>query len=253
MPEFPSGIGRQAGRKASGGDGMSALFWVRIMSDVRLCHLLGLAAAEVRRRLYADEFFYGLEFDLTGPIPVYEAGTALAARKIQESDVAQLLPLRDPRMDVGELKTRLERLLLLRAGIPTCYVCVPPDGQPCGMCWLVTSHFNPELQRHFRGGIQPLRGKEVLLENIYTRADCRGGHIMAWLTLKLFDIAARQGAVRAIAFIKAQNKASLKGIQRIGWKLCVIKKVTWRFFTRRITYSYDLSQYAIPGDGSTSE
>ena len=220
------------------------------MVEIRPSRLIGLAATELRRRLYANDVFYGLDFDLTGIIAVPDVGVPLVVREIQESDIPLLLPMRRQNMNSGELRIRLERLMLLQAGIPACYVCVAPGEQPCGMCWLISSRSNRLLQRHFHGGIQELGAGEVLLENIYTRPDRRGGHIMGYLTLKLFEIASQQGATRAIAFIKAENQASLQGAQWIGWKLRFIKKVTWRLFFRRIAYSYDLSEHTVSVDDS---
>lgn len=223
---------------------MNLAFWAKTIADVKPGQLLRMIANELRRRLYANDIFFGLEFDLTDTITVPDEGVQLDVREIRETDVSLLLPVQGQRMKDGELRMRLERLMLLRDSIPTCYVCISPDKRPCGMCWLIFSQSNHLLTRHFRGGIPVLSEDEVLLENIYIREGWRGRHVMAFLTRTLFRIAAQQGATRAYAFVKADNRSSLQGSQRIGWKLRVIKQVTWRLFVRRITYSHDLSRYA---------
>ena len=196
-----------------------------------------VVSREIGRRLYSNETFIIHQFDLTRPFTIPEPSILINVRQLCESDIPRLLSLNDPDIDLTDIRNRMERLLLIQAAIPTCYVGVTDGGQPCVMCWIINHTANDKLQNHFRGGLMCLKQGEVLCENIFTHREYRNRQLMQYLTFRLFEKAALDGAQKAFAYIKADNRASLTASKQIGWRPCGLKKVRWRLFRRHITFS----------------
>lgn len=52
----------------------------------------------------------------------------------------------------------------------------------------------------------------------------------------LFDKAKREGARRAVAYIREGNRQSLAGARAIGWELSALVRVRRRMFLRRVSF-----------------
>jgi len=213
-------------------------YFIKLLFSPGFSGAAAFIAREIKRCMYSNETFLIHQFDLTQPFTVPRPSLPITVRQLSENDLPRLLSLNDPDRDLIDLRNRLERLLLIQADIPTCYVGVTGDGQPCVMCWLIRHTANDKLQHHFRGGLMSLKQGEVLCENIFTHRGYRNRQLMQYLTFKLFEKAARNGAHKAFAYIKAGNSASLTASKQIGWQLCGIKKVQWRLFQRHITFDF---------------
>lgn len=192
---------------------------------------------ELRRRLYSNESFYGLRRELPIPFEPLPANLRLTIRPIREADVPKLLSLDAPNLSREEMRVRIQRLLMLKANIQTCYVAVTPDDNPCYMHWLIGPSENRKLQVLFHGGFPPLTKDEVMLEGAFTPEGYRGKGIMRWASPQITKKAADLGTRWVITFIPVANIASLKGAKRHGFKPCMIRRDKWRLFVRDITFS----------------
>ena len=184
------------------------IYFLKLASSASSQLAWEMVSAEIRRRLYSNELGYGFQFYLGQEIKLPELGFSLMIRELASRDVTQLLNIRQSQIDGPELREIVVRQLLIEARIPTCYVGVTLEDQPCCMCWLIRASQNDLLQTHFRRLIPPLKPGEVL--NIWTHPDHRGKRLMMYLTLSLFERARREGAQRAIAYIHEGN-ASIHG------------------------------------------
>ena len=208
-----------------------------ILFSVKFSLAISFSWKEFKRRLYSDESFLGLKYDLTQELDILGPKIPLSIRKQEPRDITNILNLFDRKLDYQEFRNRLERNLFAKANVPTCYVAVTEHDVPCAMCWLIYHEDNDKLQGYFNGAIPDLKHGEVLCENIFTHRDYRGMNLMYHMTMKLFEMAKQKGAQKALAFIRENNLSSLKGSTRIGWEPFIIKKVKWRFFKRSIIYS----------------
>ena len=193
-----------------------------------------LVWTELKRRCYSDELSVGFQLDLTRTSEGTAPEGSLAIRELSSSDVPLLLDFRRRGLDAVELRAILMRHLLVEARLPTCYVGIDVEKRPCCMCWLARAEDNDRYRTYFGEGYQPLRPGEVLCEEIYTHPDHRGRRLMKHLTRAVLEIAATQdGARRALAFIRADNRQSLAGASVTGWEPFVYRQVSWRLFRRR--------------------
>jgi hypothetical protein len=196
---------------------------------------------ETLRRILSFETVSIFQFDLTKNFEVPTPSITLSIRELQDKDVNLMLPINEQGTNINELKTHLERILLIESQIPTCYVATTSNDEPCAMCWLIDHTSNEMLKRHYRGGVFELKDNEVLCEGIYVRSSYRNKKLMQYLTFRLFEKAAKNGAQKAFAFIDDKNKFSLKGSKAIGWEKVGIKRIRWILFNKLITYKMHTS------------
>jgi hypothetical protein len=214
----------------------------KLFLTIDLTKAAAVVLREISRRMYSTETFSIFQFDLTQPFSIPVPSIPINVRQLCESDIPQLLSLNEPDGDLMDLRNRLERLLLIQASIPTCYVGVTNGNHPCVMCWLINHTSNDKLQSHFKGGLMNLKPGEVLCENIFIHRLYRNKQLMPYLTFKLFEKAARDGAQTAFAYINSANIASLKVSKQIGWQSCGVKKIRWRLFKRHIKFDITLKK-----------
>jgi hypothetical protein len=208
---------------------------LRIAASQNLA-LLPALFREGIRRVFSNEMYCGFCFDLTGKIKIPILKIPLRLMRLREHDLARLFLGDKGAYEGSEVKKRVERALFAHSGIGTCYVGVSENDLPCVACWLITASDNRKTQRFFRNGLPELRSDEVMLEQAYTHSAYRGNNLMAWITLNLFQEAARCGARRAIAFVHQENDVSLAASLRIGWKPYMIKDLSWRLMRRKVTF-----------------
>ena len=209
------------------------------MKSAKTLLIVELVIKEIVRRIYSNEIFYCLHFDLSQNVIIPELPVALTIKKLQMDDFFKIIHLNKGTTS-DELKGHIERTKLFYSEIPTCYAAYSDDVNPCAFCWLIRYYENDKIKKYFKGNILDLKSDEVLCEYIYIHHNYRSLDLMAYLTYKLFEIAAQNGAKRAIAYVKDSNKRSLKGCKRIGWKPFLIKEVKFRFFKRLVSYRKNL-------------
>jgi hypothetical protein len=195
-----------------------------------------LIVREAVRRILSFETVSLLKFDLTKNFEIPTPLFPTTIRELQNKDVNLILQLNEPGINLNELRTRIERFLLIKAQIPTCYVAVNLDDEPCAICWLIDHTSNEILKSHYKGGIFSLKENEVLCEGIYIHSAYRKMKLMQYLTFKLFQMALNNGAKSAFALVDDRNIISLKGSKTIGWKKVGVKKIKWLIFNRSITF-----------------
>lgn len=199
--------------------------------------MAALALTEIRRRISSNEIHYGFYFDLNQTIPVKQPPFPMKVRLISPDDIPRLFYASTAHLTNDEIKERLQRLIFLAADVPTCFVAAKSDRLPYALCWLIDFRENDRLSHFFKGGLPPLKPDEVYLEFVFVHPDYRGNELMDWISKKLFLQAKSNGANRALAFIRGENKISLASARLIGWQPFLKKNVSWKFFKRRITFA----------------
>jgi hypothetical protein len=156
---------------------------------------------------------------------------------MHERDICVLLDLERPGLTSSERRELIERILLHKEGVRTCYVAVDKrNGAPCYMQWLIGSDENLSLKRIFRGGFPWLKPNEVLAEDAFTAESYRGLGIMSCAMAKIAEREATTNVRYVIGFVHNQNVASLKSCQRAGFVPYMIRKEKNFFFRRSITF-----------------
>ena len=217
-------------------DWMNFKFLKYVLNTAGFTKTIILIIKEVLRRTLSFETVSILQFDLTKNYEIPSASIPLLIKELNNEDIETLLPLNEQGISLNELRIRIERILLIKAQIPTCYVCTTLNDEPCAMCWLIEHTSNAMLKSHYKGGLFELKDKEVLCEGIYVHNAFRNKKLMQYLTLRLFEKAAKNEAQKAFAFVADTNNVSLKGSKVIGWEKVGIKEVKWILFNRSITY-----------------
>ena len=211
------------------------IIW-RLWLSAGFTKTLNLILRETFRRILSFETASIFQFDLTNNFEVPAPSLSFSIRELQDKDVNLMLPLSKQGTNINELKTQLERMLLIESQIPTCYVATTSNNEPCAMCWLIDHTSNEMLKRHYNGGILELKENEVLCEGIYIRSTYRNKKLMQYLTFRLFEKAVKNGSQKALAYIADKNEVSLKGSKTIGWEKVGTKRIRWILFNRLITH-----------------
>ncbi len=191
---------------------------------------------EIIRRFYSEDTYYGLRRDLYLPFESPPAKIPIAIRPARPSDIPKLLNSHEGFLRRMELKDYVTRISLVKSGIPTCYVAVTGQDEPCYMQWLIGPQENEDLLRHFRGGFPPLGPDEMLLEGAYTPGLYRGLGIMPCAMAKIAEQGNEFGARRIITYVRDDNDAALKGCKRAGFLPFTIRTAQWRSFKRRLNF-----------------
>lgn len=184
-------------------------------------------------RAWSSTVSLGLQRDLDVPFTAPAAAIPISVRPARDGEIASMLAIPNHGLTSDEL---LERLSLLESGIPTAYVAVTEDEEPCYMQWLMTSTDNDRIQALFNGSFPRLAGDEALLECAYTPPAFRGLKIMPAAMARIAERARDFGASRVMTFVVPDNIPSLKGCERSGFKPFLTKRDEWRAFRRTITF-----------------
>lgn len=119
------------------------------------------AGKHLRRWQRSDFLFYGLRRDLAQPFEVPSAKIPLTVRPMREGDIPALVDIHTPGTTDQGIYERMNRLEFIRAGIPTCYLAVAPDDQPCYMQFLIGPRENAKLRAYLGGLFPPLAPDEA--------------------------------------------------------------------------------------------
>ena len=207
---------------------------IAFLARCRLSAVLRLLVTELRRRMCSTEEFHLLTCELTTDVPIAFARRPVSLRPLEASDLAPLFAWGRMITSAGELKALLECYLFSRSGIGQGYAGVDREGTALVLCWLVYAEQNTRLQSWFDRALPPLDDRQALLEYVYTRPDCRGANLMAWISTSLFQLARRDGRTTATAYVRTRNRESMAAAQRIGWRITGRKRVRWRGFRRTV-------------------
>ena len=209
---------------------------IKIVPQLRRGHF-GVILNAIRKMSYSDSLSFGLRRDLTTPFETPSASIPLIVRPLVDGDISALLNMDAADITSEGINERWQRLQLLKADIPTCYVAVTPSHAPCCMQWLIMPSENDNVQSYFGGLFPRLAPDEALLEGAFTSETHRGQRIMSCAMAQIAKKAEDFGARWAITFVSHDNIPSLKGCKRAGFIPFLIRKEKWRLFRRRVTFT----------------
>lgn len=214
-------------------------------SHPRLLHLMnamkllrnghyGIFFSELKTRLRSESYSFGLKRDLDKKFEAPKAKIELKIRELKKEDVPLLLensvenPI-NPRIIASQQAH-------VNANIPTCYVAVTENDDPCYMQWLFTHDKNDVIEEHFEGIFPRLIESEALLEGAYGRLSYRGLRVMPAAMARIAEKAAEKGVSRVITFVDVSNIPSLKGCMRAGFEPYILRKEKMMLFKRSISF-----------------
>jgi GNAT superfamily N-acetyltransferase len=121
-------------------------------------------------------------------------------------------------------------LRLIRAGLPTPYVAVTGNDQPCYVQWLIGSSDDETVHRLFGNRFPVLRSDEMLLEGAFTLEEWRGKGIMAAAMAQIAEKAIPHAARYVVTLVNDDNIPSLKGCKKAGFAPYLARTDHWRHF-----------------------
>ena len=123
---------------------------IKILFSVRFSLAISFGWKEIKRRIYSNEAFFGLKYDLTKEINILEPKIPVTIRNLEAKDIPNILNLTARKINQTEFRNRLERHLFAKTNVPTCYVAVAEHDVPCAMCWLVYHEDNDKTSGIFQ-------------------------------------------------------------------------------------------------------
>lgn len=202
----------------------------KILWDVARRGQVSVVVGELRKWLWSDAVAFGLERDLTKPFDAPAALLPIHVRPLEPADeqrlfTAELAASADSSGDSSYAYLLKNRLAFLGKRIPTCYVAVTQENEPCYMQWLIGPESNDQIRRYFRGMFPKLERDERLLEYAFTVRRFQGKRIMPAAMARIAQKGLESGAARAITFVDTDNAAALKGCERAGF-VPYLKRIT---------------------------
>ncbi|MGD2065335.1 MAG: GNAT family N-acetyltransferase, partial [Dehalococcoidia bacterium] len=91
-------------------------------------------------------------------------------------------------------------------------------GDQCFLAWLISTKDCAVVNRGFKSRLPSLHEDELLLENCYTFEQYRGNGIMPSVVFELWEMARSRGFKRMIAYVRQDNEASLRALEKIGFR-----------------------------------
>ncbi len=189
-----------------------------------------------QRWLFSDSFSYGLRRDLTVPFEAPPAKVPLTVRPMREDEARELLDTRVSGLSGQGLYERMNRLEFVAAKIPTCFVAVAKNDEPCYMQALIGPSENARLQEYFEGFFPWLRSDEALLEHAFTLETFQGLGIMPCAMARIAEKGRDLGARWIITFVAHDNIPALKGCKRAGFSPYLIRRERWRLFRKQLFF-----------------
>jgi hypothetical protein len=190
-------------------------------TDRSLDRGLALLRAKVARRLalglYARQVSIGLRRDLSVAVDPPTARIPVSLRRFREDDLPALFPAECDASAKGE-RTDVEwRLRAAAYGmLPSrCFVAIDErSSRPCHIQWLTEPGYGDAIRQ--AGALPTLAAEEAMLENAFTPVEYRGLGIMSVAVHLIAERAAALGKRYLVAYVDADNRASLNGVERAG-------------------------------------
>ena len=138
--------------------------------------------------------------------------------------------------DLNALKEGHRHVRLVEAQIPNCYVATTKENVTIYRQWLFTHESQQQINDYF-GPIFPIISEnEAIIEGVFTHPDYRGLNIMSSAMTKILEQEQYKNLNKVIAFVKEQNKPSLKGFYKMGFVPYIIRQEAWFLFRRKVTF-----------------
>lgn len=141
---------------------------------------------------------------------------ALKARHVEPRDAADFFTLRG--LTGRERRDAAARILMLQAGIQTCYVVEDNSGTARYIEWLIPFSESEKLHRAYGNWYPELRPDEAIVEHAYALPKYRGTGFAPCAASRIFEIAREEGVRSIVTFIPTWNKRSLGTFTRLGFK-----------------------------------
>lgn len=184
--------------------------------------------ARVARRMalgpFSERVSIGLTRDLSVAVEPPAARIPVRLRDFRPDDLPALFPVGGDKAAERERDDVRWRLRAAAHGVlpSRCFVLVDEvSGRPCHIQWLTGPGYGDAIRR--TGALPVLAADEAMLENAYTPASFRGLGVMAAAVHLIAERARALGKRRLVAFVDADNAASLKAVQRAGFTPCSIR------------------------------
>jgi GNAT superfamily N-acetyltransferase len=190
----------------------------------------------VRHHWHSNSSSVGLRRDVTIPFPAPPAAIPITVRQLAERDIPILFEQTGQELTGEAKRQRATRLRLVRLRLPTCYVAVTADDQPCYVQWLIGAESNDAVQRLFVNRFPVLAPDDMLLEGAFTLEAWRGKGIMAAAMAQIAEKALDHHARYVVTLVATDNIPSLKGCKKAGFEPYVARTDSWRRF--RFTASF---------------
>jgi len=210
---------------------------LRIIAELILKGQVAYPLKKLRRWIYWDTEAFGLRRDLSVPFEPAPAKIPLRIRPLKDSDLTKIFGHLAPPSSGEEAYQLRHRLNFLKSGIRTCYVASTLDEQPCYMQWLITASENEKMQKYFFGLHAPLAPDEALMEDAYTVEAFRGQAIMPYAMARIAEQGKELGVRWVITYVNHKNPAAMKGCKRAGFSPFMLRRESWRFFRRRVSFT----------------
>ena len=208
----------------------------RIVADLIVKGQWACASKKLCRWLYWDTAALCLRRDLSVPFETRPAKIPLAIRPLQEADIPKLLGAKDALLSGDAAFHLRSSIALFRFGIGTCYVASTLDGRPCFLQWLIGATENEKLLKYYKGFHAPLAPDQVLMEYGFTLESFRGLGIMSYALARIAE--GKELGVRwALTYVSRRNPAAMKGCKRAGFSPFMLRRESWRFFRRRVSFT----------------
>ncbi|UCB42523.1 MAG: GNAT family N-acetyltransferase [Dehalococcoidales bacterium] len=169
------------------------------------------------RQIYSRETYFGLQKALDFNCVEVPSRLEYTLRPVSQDDIKEVLSVvrEESKESAHDL---IQRAWFYESGFHNCYVARTTDtDQLCHIQWLVSAEADKEAIRNFGSRLPTLKDDEILIENMYTFEKYRGNYIMSSLTTRLCEMARNKGFKRALAYVRPDNTASLKGLESIGF------------------------------------
>jgi len=191
------------------------------VADGSLGRGLTLLREKIARRValgpYDSQVSIGLRRDLSVAVSAPEARIAVSLRPFRQEDLPLLFPAggdASARSELVDVEWRL-RATAYGALPSRCFVAVDErSGCPCHIQWLTERGYSEAVRR--AGALPALADDEAMLENAFTPVAYRGLGVMAAAINLIAERASALGKRYLLAFVDADNHASLKGVERAG-------------------------------------
>ncbi|MFT5848150.1 hypothetical protein [Psychroserpens sp.] len=177
----------------------------------------------ITTRLYSCITSFGLEIN---PLDVSDNSLAENSLKVRRFKTE----------DLQVLKEEMRHIRLVKENIPTCYIVENSNQKPVFRQWVFKEDKNEQVKNYFGGLFPMLKKNEALLEGGFTHLDYRGQSIMAKAILSIFQLEENNDIKRYITFVDITNIASIKGLNKVGFKLYLLRKEEWFLFKRTISF-----------------
>lgn len=170
------------------------------------------------KKIFCIEQFYILQRSISQSINIPNIRLILDLRRANDDDMMQAIEAL-AKLDIVSRHELVSRILFYKKCSNNCYVAVTKDNEITYLQWLMYPIENDHIREYYKGTFKPLKDKQVLVENVFTFPKFRGQGLMAYITLKLLEIARNDGYKGAIMYIRTDRIESLNQNIMLGFKI----------------------------------